>query len=35
SVVQKLGAQAGLLRREEIEKFLAEAPEFYHSEEIQ
>jgi ribokinase len=35
SVVQKLGAQAGLLRREEIEKFLAEAPEFYHPEEIQ
>lgn len=35
SVVQKLGAQAGLLRREEIEQYLNEAPEFYHPEEIQ
>jgi sugar/nucleoside kinase (ribokinase family) len=35
SVVQKLGAQAGLLRREEIEQFMADAPEFYHPEEIQ
>lgn len=35
SVVQQLGAQAGLLKREDIEKYLAEAPEFYHSEEIQ
>jgi ribokinase len=35
SVVQKLGAQAGLLRRDEIEKYLQEAPEFYHPEEIQ
>lgn len=34
SVVQKLGAQAGLLRRTEIEKYLDEAPEFYHPEEI-
>lgn len=29
SVVQKLGAQAGLLRREEVEAFLADAPEWY------
>lgn len=29
SVVQKLGAQAGLLHREEVEKFLAEAPDWY------
>jgi sugar/nucleoside kinase (ribokinase family) len=35
SVVQKLGAQAGLLRQDEIEQFLEEAPEFYHPEEIQ
>lgn len=35
SVVQKLGAQAGLLRRNEIENYLQEAPEFYHPEEIQ
>ena len=34
SVVQKLGAQAGLLHREEVEKYLEEAPEFYHPEEI-
>jgi ribokinase len=29
SVVQKIGAQAGLLHREEINKFLEEAPEWY------
>jgi len=29
SVVQKLGAQASLLHREEVEKFLAEAPDWY------
>lgn len=29
SVVQKLGAQAGLLHREEVEKFLNEAPDWY------
>jgi len=29
SVVQKLGAQAGLLSREEVEKFLQDAPEWY------
>ena len=29
SVVQKLGAQAGLLHREDIEKFLQEAPDWY------
>lgn len=29
SVVQKLGAQAGLLRRDELQKFLDEAPEWY------
>jgi ribokinase len=34
SVVQKLGAQAGLLRRDEVQKYLAEAPEFYHAKEI-
>lgn len=28
-VVQKLGAQAGLLHREEIEKYLADAPDWY------
>jgi ribokinase len=29
NVVQKLGAQAGLLRREEVEQFLADAPDWY------
>lgn len=29
SVVQKLGAQAGLLHRDEVEKFLTEAPDWY------
>lgn len=34
SVVQKLGAQAGLLRRDELEAYLAQAPDYYHAEEI-
>jgi ribokinase len=34
SVVQQLGAQAGLLHREEIDHYLATAPEFYHAEEV-
>jgi sugar/nucleoside kinase (ribokinase family) len=34
SVVQKLGAQAGLLRHEEIQQYLQTAPEFYHPEEV-
>lgn len=34
SVVQKLGAQAGLLRKSDIEKYLADAPREYHSEEM-
>jgi len=34
SVVQKLGAQAGLLHREEIERYLAEAPEDYAPREL-
>lgn len=29
SVVQKLGAQAGLLTREEVDRFLSEAPDWY------
>jgi sugar/nucleoside kinase (ribokinase family) len=29
SVVQKLGAQAGLLRRQEVDEFLAKAPDWY------
>lgn len=29
SVVQKLGAQAGLLHREEVDQFLADAPDWY------
>jgi ribokinase len=29
SVVQKLGAQAGLLHKDELKKYLAEAPEWY------
>lgn len=33
SVVQKLGAQEGLLGREELEKYLSEAPEWYKVEE--
>lgn len=33
SVVQKLGAQAGLLERKEVEKYLAEAPKWYKAEE--
>jgi ribokinase len=34
SVVQKVGAQAGLLDEIQIEKFLREAPESYHPEKI-
>jgi len=34
SVVQKIGAQAGLLSREEIEQFLANAPEDYKVEQV-
>jgi ribokinase len=34
SVVQQLGAQAGLLKKEEIEAFLQDAPETYHVEEL-
>lgn len=34
SVVQQLGAQAGLLSREKIEAFLQEAPEDYHAEDL-
>jgi ribokinase len=33
SVVQKLGAQAGLLERRELEQYLAEAPDWYKAEE--
>ncbi len=29
NVVQKLGAQGGLLSRDEIQKYLDEAPEWY------
>ncbi len=35
SVVQQLGAQAGLLRREEIESYLQDAPNDYLAEAIQ
>lgn len=34
NVVQKLGAQAGLLRREDIDHYLQTAPENYHPEEL-
>jgi sugar/nucleoside kinase (ribokinase family) len=34
SVVQKVGAQAGLLSEKEIEKYLREAPNWYHPERI-
>jgi ribokinase len=34
SVVQKLGAQAGLLHRDAIEGYLHDAPEDYHTKEI-
>lgn len=34
SVVQKLGAQAGLLGVEDIQKYLSEAPEWYKTEEL-
>lgn len=35
SVVQKLGAQAGLLHPNELEKYLEEAPQDYKAEELQ
>lgn len=35
SVVQKLGAQAGLLHMEDIQKYLGEAPEWYHPRELE
>jgi ribokinase len=35
SVVQKLGAQAGLLRRDEIETYLSDAPQDYHAEKLE
>jgi sugar/nucleoside kinase (ribokinase family) len=35
SVVQKLGAQAGLLRRDDIDRYLQDAPEDYHAQELQ
>jgi sugar/nucleoside kinase (ribokinase family) len=34
SVVQKIGAQEGLLPREKLEEFLRNAPENYHAELI-
>lgn len=34
SVVQKVGAQAGLLDEKQIEKFLREAPHWYHPERL-
>ncbi|MFZ2836532.1 MAG: carbohydrate kinase family protein [Candidatus Saccharimonadales bacterium] len=34
SVVQKLGAQAGLLKLSDINQYLQTAPEYYHPEEI-
>jgi len=34
SVVQKVGAQAGLLTEKEISKFLREAPHWYHPERL-
>jgi ribokinase len=34
SVVQKVGAQAGLLSEKEINKFLREAPRWYHPERL-
>lgn len=34
SVVQKVGAQAGLLTEKEVEKYLREAPNWYHPERI-
>lgn len=34
SVVQKVGAQAGLLTEKELEKYLREAPHWYHPERI-
>jgi sugar/nucleoside kinase (ribokinase family) len=35
SVVQKLGAQAGLLHQNEINRYLQTAPSDYHPQELQ
>lgn len=35
SVVQKLGAQAGLLKRHDIDQYLQTAPENYHPQELE
>ena len=35
NVVQHVGAQRGLLAREELQKYLAEAPEWYKVKEIE
>lgn len=35
SVVQKLGAQAGLLQKDELLKYLDQAPEWYHAKELE
>ena len=35
SVVQKLGAQTGLLSKPELQKYLDEAPEWYHPKELE
>jgi ribokinase len=34
SVVQKVGAQAGLLTEDELQKYLAQAPDWYHPERM-
>jgi predicted DNA-binding protein len=34
SVVQYIGAQAGLLRREQIEEYLKNAPDFYLPKQV-
>jgi len=35
SVVQKLGAQAGLLNRDELQSYLDNAPEWYHPSSLE
>lgn len=35
SVVQQMGAQAGLLSRDELQKYLSEAPDWYHPKEME
>jgi ribokinase len=35
NVVQKIGAQAGLLHIDEINEYISKAPDWYHAEEIQ